>query len=316
MKRSQIFASSSSREPAEQVWPAFCTIALTTEASAASKSASANTICGDLPPSSSVQPMWLRAAAVCTAVPTSGLPVNEMKSTPGWAASAAPASSPRPGTTLSAPSGKPRLRREFGEPQRREAGVFGRLHHAGVADRKRGGDRAPEHLARVVPGDDVAGHALRLVDGGDEIAVEERDRVAVQLVGGAAVIFEIARDRDRVGARLSHRLAGVARLERGDLVDVVLDRAAEFRQQAPAFGGAEPAPGALLERASRGGDREVDVARVARRDGGEGDAFSRRDHRQRAAGDGGAPSVVDEHAFGGRRGDGLIHGRLLKAGEN
>ena len=47
------------------------------------------------------------AAACCTSVPTSLLPVKEMKSMPGCAASAAPASSPRPVTTLSAPSGSP-----------------------------------------------------------------------------------------------------------------------------------------------------------------------------------------------------------------
>ena len=38
--------------------PAFCTIALTSAGNAASRSASANTICGDLPPSSSVTGQW------------------------------------------------------------------------------------------------------------------------------------------------------------------------------------------------------------------------------------------------------------------
>ncbi len=50
----------------------------------------------------------------------------------------------------------------------------------------------------------------------------------MQLVGGAAVIFEIARDRDRVGARLFHRLAGVARLDGGEFVGVILDQPAEL----------------------------------------------------------------------------------------
>ena len=44
--------------PAEQVWPAFCTIALITTGSAASRSASAKMICGHLPPSSSVTGQW------------------------------------------------------------------------------------------------------------------------------------------------------------------------------------------------------------------------------------------------------------------
>ena len=101
---------------------------------------------------------------------------------------------------------------------------------------------------------------------------------------------------------------------RGEFVDVVLDQPAELGQQAPALRGAEPAPGAVLERAARRGDREVDVARVARRDRREGDAFRRGDHRQRAAGDGGTPLVVDEHALGGERSDGLVHGRSPRQG--
>ena len=59
--------STSRREPALHVWPAFCTIALTSAGSAASRSASANTICGDLPPSSSVTGQWRAAAAAATA---------------------------------------------------------------------------------------------------------------------------------------------------------------------------------------------------------------------------------------------------------
>ena len=73
----------------------------------ASRFASPRTICGDLPPSSSVT--FLKSRAACTAIsrPTSGLPVKLSLSTPGWRTSAAPAVSPRPGTTLTTPAGKP-----------------------------------------------------------------------------------------------------------------------------------------------------------------------------------------------------------------
>ena len=70
-------ASTSTRLPAEHVWPAFCTIALTSAGNAASRSASAKTICGDLPPSSSVTGQWRLAAAAATQVPVAGEPVNE-----------------------------------------------------------------------------------------------------------------------------------------------------------------------------------------------------------------------------------------------
>ena len=97
----------SSRLPAVQVCPAFCTMARTMMGTARSASTSSNTICGDLPPSSSTHFTAFLAAACCTSVPTSLEPVKEMKSMPGWPASAAPASSPRPVTMFKAPSGRP-----------------------------------------------------------------------------------------------------------------------------------------------------------------------------------------------------------------
>ena len=40
-----------------------------------------------------------------------------------------------------------------------QAGVLGGLDHGGVAHRERGRHGAPEHLRRVVPGNDVRGDA-------------------------------------------------------------------------------------------------------------------------------------------------------------
>ena len=151
--------------------------------------------------------------------------------------------------------GKARLDREFGQTQRHQARLLGGLDDAGVADRERGADAAAENLAGIVPRDDMRGDALGLPDRGDEEAVEERDRVAVQLVGGGAVELEIARDRHRVGAGLFERLAGVAGLQQRQLLDVVLDQPPELAEQPPALGRGQAAPGAALEGAARGGDR-------------------------------------------------------------
>ena len=82
-------------------------MARTTIGTARSMSTSSKTICGDLPPSSSTHLTAFFAAACCTSVPTSLEPVKEMKSMPGCADSAAPASSPLPVTMLSAPAGRP-----------------------------------------------------------------------------------------------------------------------------------------------------------------------------------------------------------------
>ena len=75
---------------------------------------------------------------------------------PGCAASAAPASSPGPVTTFSAPAGKPASWAMRGEGQRREARLLGRLQHRGVAGRQRADDGAADDLHRVVPRNDVA----------------------------------------------------------------------------------------------------------------------------------------------------------------
>ena len=84
---------------------------------------------------------------------------------PGWADSAAPASSPRPVTTLIAPAGKPASLGDAGEGERGEAGFLRRFQHRGVARGQRGADAAADDLHRIVPGNDMAGDAMRLAQG-------------------------------------------------------------------------------------------------------------------------------------------------------
>src|SRR5690625_357443 len=77
------------------------------ESSAASRSASANTTAGDLPPSSIDRPFRVGAALAKIDSPVVVSPVKEIKSTPGCLTSASPATSPMPLTRLNAPSGRP-----------------------------------------------------------------------------------------------------------------------------------------------------------------------------------------------------------------
>ena len=86
--------------PASSYWPAAL-------AAAASRSASANTSSGPLPPSSPVKGTMFSAAARPMWRAVSGEPVNETRRTPGCETRAAPASSPMPCTTLKTPGGKP-----------------------------------------------------------------------------------------------------------------------------------------------------------------------------------------------------------------
>src|ERR1700731_3101930 len=74
---------------------------------AASQSASAKKMLGDLPPSSSVTRLSVSAALFTIILPTAALPVKATLSTPGCATSAAPVVSPKPLTIFTTPGGKP-----------------------------------------------------------------------------------------------------------------------------------------------------------------------------------------------------------------
>ena len=123
--RSATAASTSTRSVRMQTWP-LCAKPLHTAACAArGRSASASTIIGDLPPSSSTaghQALGRRACATCR--PAAALPVKKIMS--AAAVSAAPAS-PRPATTWNTPSGSPGVAPQLRDAQRRQRRVLRRL---------------------------------------------------------------------------------------------------------------------------------------------------------------------------------------------
>src|SRR5947209_16039608 len=80
---------------------------------AASQSASAKKMLGDLPPSSSVTRFSVSAADFTMILPTAALPVNATLSTPGCATSAAPVVSPNPLMMLTTPGGRPTSSNQF-----------------------------------------------------------------------------------------------------------------------------------------------------------------------------------------------------------
>src|SRR5690348_2100730 len=106
---SAIASSTSSLVPARHTcpalsnWPTACP-------TARSRSASANTSNGDFPPSSSETGVSCPPAAAATCRPVAPEPVKATRATPGCATSGAPASAPRPWTTLNTPSGRPASR--------------------------------------------------------------------------------------------------------------------------------------------------------------------------------------------------------------
>ena len=78
-----------------------------TPATAWSRSASAQTMVGDLPPSSSDTGISLSTAARAMPLPTAVPPVKAMRLTSGWRTSASPTIEPLPGSTLRMPGGTP-----------------------------------------------------------------------------------------------------------------------------------------------------------------------------------------------------------------
>ncbi len=83
------------------------------KSTAVSKSASAKTTLGFLPPSSSATFFTVAAAAAMIRLPVSRPPVKETMSTAGSSDSGAPTSGPVPRTRFAAPAGSPASRSAF-----------------------------------------------------------------------------------------------------------------------------------------------------------------------------------------------------------
>ncbi len=92
---------------AQQSWPQLSNTAYGDAAANASRSASANTMLGLLPPSSRLTFFTVAAAARRIACPVAVSPVNAILPMPSCAAIAAPTEAPGPVTTLSTPGGSP-----------------------------------------------------------------------------------------------------------------------------------------------------------------------------------------------------------------
>ncbi len=194
---------------------------------------------------------------------------------------------PQAGDDVQGAGGQAGLRAEFGRAKQRQAGILGRLHHAGVARRERRAHRSPEDLHRVVPRNDVAGHAVRLADRHHRVAVLVGNGLAVQLVGRSRVVLEVARERGRVGASLADRLAGVARFELREFLRGAGHQVGPAAQHAAALGRGGRAPGHRRStggpRSRRGLCRRRFLARSARRPCRRTDRRPRSTRRRRRA---------------------------------
>ena len=73
-------------------------------------------------------------------------------------------------------------------------------------------------------------------------------------------------DALHIPLRVADRLAAVERLERRQLVGILLDQVGQLEHEPAAIGGVHRAPGARFQGLPRRLDRPVDVGRARRRD--------------------------------------------------
>ena len=108
----------------------------------------------------------------------------------------------------------------------------------------------------------MGGHAVRLIKRDGRESRPVRDGVAVNLVGGSTVEFEVARQRLDVGPRLLDRLADVPCFELRQQIDILQDALADPMQDATTVGRRHASPVAGQRRPS-GLDRALDVLAAA-----------------------------------------------------
>jgi hypothetical protein len=147
-----------------------------------------------------------------------------------------------------------RLERDRLEAQGAQRSQLGRLENHRVAGGKCGGELPRCDREGKVPGGDQADNAERLTDR-PRLTARDRDRVPQQPLGGAGVVAEGVDDHRDLSARVSDRLTGVARLEHGEPLELVLQRVRQLAQPRRTRAGGERAPCRMG--LARAGDRRV-----------------------------------------------------------
>ena len=229
---------------------------------AAARSASSQMIIGSDPPSSSVTRFVPRAASAMIRSPTGVEPVKAIFRPPGCRTSAAPVAEPPPVTTLNTPVGQTALGQQLGEAQRRQRRRPGRLGDDGVAGHQRRRQLVAQQRRGEVPRHDRADHAERPAQHDPVDARIEVGRVrAAQGLRQPHVVHQRV---DRLGyldPRVAQRLALLARQQRDQLVEVLLDVMRRPAEELAALAHRQRRP--LAERLGRGRDGGIDIGLAA-----------------------------------------------------
>ena len=186
---------------------------------------------------------------------------------------------------------------ELGEAKQRERRLLGRLQHLRVPGRERRGELPHRHHQRVVPGRDPADDAERLAPDHRGVAAHVLTRaLALEHARRAREEAQVVDAHRHLVARIGKRLADVLRLDRGQLLGVLLEHPREPEQHLGALARRRVEP--LRQRRARRRDRLVDVLGAAARHDADRLLGRRVQHLHRLAGGGGAPAAADEDSLG------------------
>ena len=230
--------------------------------SAVSRSASAKTTLGFLPPSSRAIFLTVSGALTISRLPVSTPPVKETRSTRGSVESGAPASAPAPRTRLATPAGSARLLQQPHQVDRGVRGELAGLEDEGVARQQAGRDLPRDLEQRVVPRGDERADPDRLVHHArlDVVAADVHGPLGL-VARDRAVVAEDAGDVVDVVLALGEPLAGVQALHPGDGGLVALEQVGDPEQQRrrARAGSSVAATARRRTRLARRGDRGLGV---------------------------------------------------------
>src|SRR5437667_7074794 len=126
-------------------------------------------------------------------------------------------------------------RRELAEFQRGQGGERGGLEDDRVARRQGGRDPSRGEEERIIPRSDVYRHAEWFAQGVVESRAGYGNRIALNFIGKACIIFEQLVDVREVAFRLPERFPHVGGLEPRELLKVIAHLLSEEPQQPPTF---------------------------------------------------------------------------------
>ena len=220
-------------------------------------------------------------------------PVNASLSTSGCSASAAPASSPRPGHHVEDSRRSSGLQADPAQLEARERCQLGRLEDDGVPRRQRRRPLAAGDVEREVPRDDHADHAHRLLAHVVERRLREREHAAVDRPDEPLVEApRVPAGRKVDERRLADRLADVVALDLREVLLLRLDQLGDAEQDPGALVRIEVAPG--REGSPRRAHRPVDVLGLGGGDLHDRPVRGRVDRRHRLARGGVHPLAADQ----------------------